>query len=133
MLKETYFSLVQVQAILDPLTPQSSHLLGSYGFLNIALPVFVDFIPTFRVVAVYPYRSMSYRSVALVYIPIVILKLVRLANAIINLKNWFTGISAGGQGVVLGQLVWNAPFIKVGLVLLVLDTGYECQVFLPLN
>ena len=112
----------QTRAILArPINP-SAYIV--YVVIIILIPMLSEFILLLRVLAVYPPRRLSRRSIAAVYGPIAVLKTARLINNIIFAVRWVESATGDSRNVLeAGQASWSLPFTKIEWFLMLFDTS----------
>lgn len=88
------------------------------------IPVLVETILVIRVLAVYPPRQLPPKTLAMVYIPIIALKVGRLSDMLVFFITFFPTVANGTlNAITLGQKSWNSPTAKVAWTLQMVDNG----------
>jgi hypothetical protein len=88
------------------------------------LPVFMDCILALRLSIVYPRAVTPLARLMTIFTPVVVLKIVRLANLIVFLVK-FTDAVSGETAASKFQTFWDsAPWNKIEAVLQVFDNWY---------
>ncbi|KAK6997311.1 hypothetical protein R3P38DRAFT_2563560 [Favolaschia claudopus] len=107
-------------------------LLAYLGMI-LFLPLLIDCILAFRLYVVYPPRTTSNLQLAIIFIPIVLLKVARTANLIIFMVKFAAAILVpdSASAVADFQALWDhAPWTKIEWILQVVDNCYASGFFL---
>lgn len=114
----------QVSDILTPGEDFPAGTLLAYLGMILSLPIFMDSILAFRLYVVYPPRTTSKTQLAIIFIPIIILKIVRIANFIIFMVKFAEAILKPDtkSAIMDFQILWNtAPWPKIEWISQVFD------------
>ncbi|KAJ3792678.1 hypothetical protein GGU11DRAFT_693105 [Lentinula aff. detonsa] len=99
----------------------------------ILMPIIMDCILTYRLMAVYPRQTTSNLLLAIIFVPIALFKIARITNIIVFLVVFSDTLLKHGQGssaVPEFQNLWNhAPYPKVEWIFQVIDNlSVFCQI-----
>ncbi|KAF8993746.1 hypothetical protein BDZ89DRAFT_1030194 [Hymenopellis radicata] len=122
---------VEVHTIMSPLQPLDTRYAIAFSTFMCLIPILVETILVVRVLIVYPLHEMSYKAIAIVYIPIVLLKIGRLTDVLVFFITFYPTVANGTLNpIVLGKKSWNSPTAKVAWTLQMVDNGYSSALFL---
>ncbi|KAF9049304.1 hypothetical protein BDZ89DRAFT_1108257 [Hymenopellis radicata] len=121
---------VDVTAIISPDHPVSQATYIAESVLIGSIPFLVESILVVRVFAVYRPSQMTLLNAALVYVPIILVKIGRLINLLLFWTTWFPTLRNGGNPIVVSQQVWHLPYTKIEWFLQMFDNGYASALFL---
>ncbi|KAI0742282.1 hypothetical protein C8Q80DRAFT_1108454 [Daedaleopsis nitida] len=107
--------------------PRITTVLTAIFFL---LPISVQSILLFRVVAIYPPHFMSWRYRLLIYGPFAILLVTRVVNASICIAKIEEGVGLFANTYQVSQLEWNLPYAKIEWFLQLFYDTYASTLFL---
>ncbi|KAJ3712364.1 hypothetical protein DFJ43DRAFT_1034554 [Lentinula guzmanii] len=100
----------------------------------ILMPIIMDCILAYRLMAVYPRQTTSNLLLAIIFVPIALFKIARITNIIVFLVVFSDTLLKHGQGssaVPEFQNLWNhAPYPKVEWIFQVIDNFYTSMLFL---
>jgi hypothetical protein len=88
------------------------------------LPVFMDGILAFRLYAVYPPQSTRRSVLSAIFIPLALLKLVRLVNITVFMVKFGASLLSSEPETAVGkfQVLWDhSPYPKIEWILQVFD------------
>ena len=93
-----------------------------YLLTTILIPLFSEAILLFRVVAVYPPRTIALLHSIAVYGPIAAFKLSRLVNFALYIAQWVPKIRKDPSNIILlGQTSWGGVILKIEWLLMLVD------------
>lgn len=115
----------QSNEIVAPLTPISQPTVMAYGCLSSGIPIFVESILVFRLLAVYPPRRTSTRIVIAVFAPLLVIKVARVVNFIFFYSTVFRKeAEADSSSSALGPASFNHPSPKIEWFLQLVDNTF---------
>ncbi|KAF9258015.1 hypothetical protein L218DRAFT_1067638 [Marasmius fiardii PR-910] len=110
-----YIYRIYYPFISDPL---GKSLQIGYMSMIVFLPAFMDCILAYRLTAVFPRRITPNRILAIIFIPILLLKIARLTNGLA----FMVAFSTGDWSARPFQTIWDhKPYIKIEWILQVID------------
>ncbi|PFH45066.1 hypothetical protein AMATHDRAFT_72036 [Amanita thiersii Skay4041] len=120
------------QGITNPHKPISSAHYGVIGVLITIVPLFVETILMFRILAVYPYHATSKWLFTLIFLPLTLLKIARLVNISIYIKHYLDILNSFEDPIIAGQVAWSSvgPNPKIEWILQVVDNTAASCLFL---
>ncbi|TFK35049.1 hypothetical protein BDQ12DRAFT_635510 [Crucibulum laeve] len=123
--------IVQWRAILQPdIIPTVTEVVA-VAWLVYFIPIFVESILIFRIVGVYPPQQTPCLVLLSVFVPLAALKIARLANIIVFIRNFTRIAHAQANPVLAGQLTGNAyPGQKIEWFLQLIDNSAASAIFL---
>ncbi|KAJ7621507.1 hypothetical protein DFH06DRAFT_1341135 [Mycena polygramma] len=105
----------------------------AYLGMILFLPLFIDCILAFRLYVVYPPRTTSRLQLAIIFIPILVLKIARTTNLILFMVKFAAALLVPDTKNAVGylQILWDhAPWTKIEWILQVFDNCYASGLFL---
>ncbi|OJT12738.1 hypothetical protein TRAPUB_10715 [Trametes pubescens] len=118
----------QTRAILSkPVSPNMDMVFAS---MTILVPNFAELVLLFRVIAVYPPRTLSWRRKVLIYAPIVAFKTLHIVNAVVFIVRWVRLKKNTVNPLLTGQEAWSLPNAKIKWFVQFFDTIYVSTLFL---
>ncbi|KAI0820495.1 hypothetical protein BC628DRAFT_1330172 [Trametes gibbosa] len=118
----------QTRALLGiPVHPNFDTVFAS---MTILVPNFAELVLLFRVVAVYPIRSLSWRRCIMIYAPVAIFKVARFTNVALFIAKWVQLKKNTVNPLETGQEAWSLPNAKIEWFVQLFDTMYISSLFL---
>jgi hypothetical protein len=122
---------LMVSVLLDPLAPPSAPLSLAFAALLAFNPLLVESVLLIRLWAVYPFRSTPRTIFFAVFIPVTLLKIARVTNAIVYLVDVSKRFRDGENALLLLQSTWTTiPNYKIEWFLQVADNTSASLLFL---
>ena len=122
---------MQLSVLSDPLVPPSMPLSLTFAGLLAFNPLLIESVLLIRLWAVYSFRSTPRAIFFAIFIPIALLKMGRIANAIIYLVHISKRFRSGENALLLLQSSWNTvPNYKIEWFLQVADNTITSLLFL---
>ncbi|KAJ7830399.1 hypothetical protein B0H13DRAFT_1514563, partial [Mycena leptocephala] len=120
----------EIQTILKPDQPFNINAFIAVGCMTVGLPICVESILLFRLLAVYPPSRTPRLVLYSIFGPLLLLKLGRIINAII----FFTEITSLAHqfpsSIAAAQVAWDRPGDKIEWILQVLDNSATSLLFI---
>ncbi|KAF9262888.1 hypothetical protein L218DRAFT_866314 [Marasmius fiardii PR-910] len=98
--------------------PRNKSLQIGYMAMILFLPMIMDCILAYRLTAVFPRRITAKRILAVIFLPVFLLKVARITNGL----TFMVAFGTGDWNTHLFQILWNhKPYIKIEWILQVID------------
>ncbi|PFH45064.1 hypothetical protein AMATHDRAFT_10086 [Amanita thiersii Skay4041] len=120
------------QAITNPQRHISSTHFAVLGCFTSIVPLFVETILVFRILAVHPYHATPKWLFTLIFLPLALLKIARLVNISMYIKHYLDILRSIEIPIIAGQVAWVAagPNPKIEWFLQVVDNTAASCLFL---
>ncbi|KAJ7593784.1 hypothetical protein C8J56DRAFT_884557 [Mycena floridula] len=126
--------IVEYHAIMSPRDPMSIQASIAFTVVAGAVPIFVESILLFRLLAVYPPSRTRREVVIAIFGTLGLLKIARIVNVIIFMANWAAIAHQLSANPLIGaELSWTASTrrgMRVEFILQVLDNSIASGLFI---
>ncbi|KAJ6561517.1 hypothetical protein DFH09DRAFT_1316097 [Mycena vulgaris] len=119
----------EIHNILSPLTPAAIALFDTYAFMSFFLPFLVEAILLLRLLAVYPYSTTPIRKFILIFTFPVIVKLVRIINLAVFMRQYVILTRTVASPLVAGDIFFQVG-PKIEWTSQLLDNAYSSGIFI---
>ncbi|PFH45063.1 hypothetical protein AMATHDRAFT_132447, partial [Amanita thiersii Skay4041] len=112
-----------LRCITNPQSPIGPNVYATMACFVTIVPLFVETILMFRILAVYPYHATPKPTFISIFLPLALLKIARLVNISIYIKHYLDILNSIDNPIIAGQVasVVVGPEPKIEWILQVVD------------